>query len=59
MIVILEDNLVDIAKPGDDIMINGIFVLRWRPGFQNRTDRPEIEPCVLANKIEVLNKRDF
>lgn len=27
--VILEDGLVDEAKPGDDVMISGIFIQRW------------------------------
>ncbi len=58
IIVILEDNLVDVVKPGDDIMIAGLFIQRWRPPF-NRTERPEIEVAVLANNITVLNKRDF
>jgi DNA replicative helicase MCM subunit Mcm2 (Cdc46/Mcm family) len=26
IIVILEDNLVDVVKPGDDIMIAGLFI---------------------------------
>ena len=57
-IVILEDNLVDLVKPGDDIMISGLFIQRWQPPF-NRTERPQIEVAVLANNINVLNKREF
>jgi DNA helicase MCM9 len=41
--VILEDNLVDIAKPGDDVMISGIL----------------IEVAILANNVTVQNKREF
>ena len=58
MIVILEDNLVDLVKPGDDVMISGMFIQRWKPPF-NRTERPEIEVAVLANNITVLNKQEF
>lgn len=57
-IVILEDNLVEIAKPGDDVMISGILIQRWKAPF-NRLDRPEIEIAVLANNVTVLNKREF
>jgi DNA helicase MCM9 len=58
IIVIMEDNLVDICKPGDDVMISGILIQRWKSPF-NRLDRPEIEVSVLGNNITVLNKRDF
>ena len=58
MIVILEDNLVDLVKPGDDVMISGMFIQRWKPPF-NRTERPEIEVAVMANNITVLNKQEF
>ena len=37
--VIVEDNLVDKVKPGDDVMISGLFIQRWKPPF-NRTERP-------------------
>ena len=58
MIVILEDNLVDLVKPGDDVMISGMFIQRWKPPF-NRTERPEIEVAVMANNITVLNKQEL
>ncbi|CDW81828.1 mcm2 3 5 family protein [Stylonychia lemnae] len=57
-IIILEDELVDRAKPGDDVMISGIFIQRWRSPF-NRTERPQIEIAFLANNVIQLNKRDF
>ena len=50
--------MVDRAKPGDDVMISGIFIQRWRAPF-NRTERPEIEVAFLANQVIQLNKRDF
>ena len=46
------------VKPGDDVMISGLFIQRWKPPF-NRTERPQIEVAVLANSITVLNKREF
>jgi DNA replicative helicase MCM subunit Mcm2 (Cdc46/Mcm family) len=57
-IVILEDELVDRAKPGDDVMISGIFIQRWRTPIKHG-DRPEIEIAFLANNVIQLNKRDF
>lgn len=54
----MEDNLVDVCKPGDDVMISCILIQRWRSPF-NRLDRPEIEVSALGNSISVLNKRDF
>jgi DNA replicative helicase MCM subunit Mcm2 (Cdc46/Mcm family) len=47
-----------VVKPGDDVMISGLFIQRWKPPF-NRTERPEIEVAVLANNITVLNKREY
>jgi len=31
MVVVLEDDLVDICKAGDDVTVNGVVMRRWRP----------------------------
>lgn len=49
---------MDRAKPGDDVMISGIFIQRWRTPFR-LGERPEIEIAFLANNVIQLNKRDF
>ena len=56
--IILEDNLVDNVKPGDDVRIGGLLIQRWRTPLM-RAERPHIELSLLANEVTVLNKRDF
>nr|XP_026485397.1 DNA helicase MCM9-like [Vanessa tameamea] len=53
MWVILEDDLVDCCKPGDDIIICGIVRRRWHPAVQNK--KSEVEIVLQANYIEVIN----
>jgi DNA helicase MCM9 len=57
ILVLLEDNLVDICKPGDDVLINGILIQRWKN--YGRDERPIIDIAILANNIIVLNKKEF
>ena len=56
ILVILEDNLVDMCKPGDDVLINGILIQRWKS--YGRDERPVIDIAILANNIIVLNKKE-
>ncbi|CAK1579457.1 unnamed protein product [Parnassius mnemosyne] len=53
MWVVLEDDLVDCCKPGDDVVICGTVRRRWRPSVQNK--RSEVELVMQANYVEVSN----
>ena len=53
--VVLEDDLVDSCKPGDDIVIFGSVMCRWHP---STTGKPcDLELVLKANNIEVCNER--
>lgn len=52
--VVLEDDIVDGAKPGDDVLVTGVIVRRWKP---LRADaRPDVELVFRANHITVCNQ---
>ncbi|KPJ02445.1 DNA replication licensing factor MCM9 [Papilio xuthus] len=53
MWVVLEDDLVDCCKPGDDVNICGTIRRRWRPSVQNK--KSEVELVMQANYLEVSN----
>ncbi len=53
MSVILEGAFVDRFKPGDDIILTGILIKRWKK-IVNET-RPDITMCILANEILLKN----
>ncbi|XP_050665500.1 DNA helicase MCM9-like isoform X2 [Leptidea sinapis] len=55
MWVILEEDLVDSCKPGDDVMICGTVRRRWRPSTQNKCS--DVELVLHANYIEVSNSQ--
>ncbi|RZF41605.1 hypothetical protein LSTR_LSTR000319 [Laodelphax striatellus] len=52
--VTLEDDLVGMCKPGDDVVVSGILLRRWKPTTVpgNRFD---IDLVLLANHIQVCN----
>ncbi|CAG9787174.1 unnamed protein product [Diatraea saccharalis] len=53
--VILENDLVDSCKPGDDVNICGTVRRRWRPTIQNKNS--EVELVLQANYVEVCNSQ--
>ncbi|XP_037376206.1 DNA helicase MCM9 isoform X1 [Talpa occidentalis] len=55
MKVILEDDLVDNCKSGDDLTIYGVVMQRWKP-FQQDV-RCEVEIVLKANYIQVNNEQ--
>ncbi|XP_058163321.1 DNA helicase MCM9 isoform X2 [Dasypus novemcinctus] len=55
MKVILEDDLVDSCKSGDDLTIYGVVMQRWKP-FQQDV-RCEVEIVLKANYIHVNNEQ--
>ena len=59
MCIILQNTLVESCKPGDDVMIYGILVQRWKNYPPAPGTRPYIELALIANNVEVLNKKEF
>ncbi|XP_057345295.1 DNA helicase MCM9 isoform X4 [Manis pentadactyla] len=55
MKVILEDDLVDSCKSGDDLTIYGVVMQRWKP-FQPDV-RCEVEIVLKANYVQVNNEQ--
>ncbi|XP_048348123.1 DNA helicase MCM9 isoform X2 [Sphaerodactylus townsendi] len=55
MMVVLEDDLVDSCKSGDDITVYGIVMQRWKPFHQDA--RCDVEIVLKANYIQVNNEQ--
>lgn len=55
IIVVLQANLVDQLNAGDDVIITGLLVRRWRPVA--RGVRCAVEIALEANSVMLLNRR--
>ncbi|CAL8314731.1 unnamed protein product [Lota lota] len=55
MVVVLEDDLVDICKSGDDVTVYGVVCQRWKPFYNDSTC--DVELVLKANNIEVNNQQ--
>ncbi|XP_021246832.1 DNA helicase MCM9 isoform X4 [Numida meleagris] len=55
MVVVLEDDLVDSCKSGDDITVYGVVMQRWKPFHQDA--RCDLELVLKANYIKVNNEQ--
>lgn len=51
IVVVLEDDLVDVLRAGDDVVVSGILLHRW--GNLTVGQRCELEPVIRANHVEV------
>ncbi|XP_043540329.1 DNA helicase MCM9 isoform X1 [Chiloscyllium plagiosum] len=55
LLVVLEDDLVDTCKSGDDITVYGVVMQRWKPLSQD--SRCDLELVLKANNLEVNNEQ--
>ncbi|NXA42099.1 MCM9 helicase, partial [Eudromia elegans] len=55
MVVVLEDDLVDSCKSGDDITVYGVVMQRWKPFHQDV--RCDLELVLKANYVKVNNEQ--
>ncbi|KAK9531018.1 hypothetical protein VZT92_010472 [Zoarces viviparus] len=55
MLVVLEDDLVDSCKSGDDVTVYGVMYQRWKPFYDGT--RCDLELVLKANNIEVNNQQ--
>ncbi|XP_038683525.1 probable DNA helicase MCM9 isoform X1 [Tripterygium wilfordii] len=52
--VILMDDLVDIVKAGDDVIVSGILTARWSPDLKDV--RCNLDPILIANHVRRTNE---
>ncbi|KAI9104624.1 MCM2/3/5 family-domain-containing protein [Phlyctochytrium arcticum] len=55
IIVILEDDLVDHCKPGDDVFVTGTVIRRYKPFKPD--ERCEVEVAMVANHVRSVNEQ--
>ena len=54
ILVVVEDDLVDTCKAGDDVTITGVVRRRWKPLVRDR--KMELELYILAKSIRITTK---
>lgn len=55
--VILEDDLVDVCKAGDDVVVYGTVMCRWQQLYNGKPC--DIELVIKANYVEVRNEQQL
>lgn len=54
ILVILMDDLVDIVKAGDDIIVTGVLTAKWSPDLKDV--RCDLDPVLIANHVRRTNE---
>nr|XP_043630756.1 probable DNA helicase MCM9 [Erigeron canadensis] len=52
--VILQDDLVDVVKAGDEVIVTGILTAKWSPALKDV--RCDLEPVLVANCVRRINE---
>ncbi|KAL2342085.1 hypothetical protein Fmac_010025 [Flemingia macrophylla] len=52
--VILKDDLVDVVKAGDDVIVTGLLTAKWSPELKDV--RCDLDPVLIANNIRRINE---
>ncbi|XP_071740444.1 probable DNA helicase MCM9 [Rutidosis leptorrhynchoides] len=52
--VILQDDLVDTVKAGDDVIVTGVLTAKWSPDLKDV--RCDLEPVLVANYVRRINE---
>ncbi|KAJ3080012.1 hypothetical protein HDU99_009523, partial [Rhizoclosmatium hyalinum] len=55
ILILLEDDLADVCKPGDDVSIVGTVTRRWQ--YLQVGDRADIDIVIVANHVRVHNEQ--
>ncbi|KAK2393238.1 DNA replication licensing factor MCM2 [Trifolium repens] len=54
ILVILKDDLVDVVKAGDDVIVTGLLTARWSPELKDV--RCDLDPVLIANNVRRINE---
>ncbi|TKY71481.1 DNA helicase MCM9 [Spatholobus suberectus] len=54
ILVILKDDLVDIVKAGDDVIVTGLLTAKWSPELKDV--RCDLDPVLIANNVRRINE---
>ncbi|KAE9591838.1 putative DNA helicase [Lupinus albus] len=49
ILIILKDDLVDVVKAGDDVIVTGLLTAKWSPELKDV--RCDLDPVLIANNI--------
>ncbi|XP_008455169.2 probable DNA helicase MCM9 isoform X3 [Cucumis melo] len=54
VLVILKDDLVDLVKAGDDVIVTGVLSAKWSPDLKDV--RCDLDPMLIANHVRRTNE---